>query len=79
MRRRDAYRSSSTSVTTSVTLSEKSELSESVDDYFGRATPSQMDQVVVEEEEHRPVPRPRHPICESMHHSHFSSHALQCI
>ena len=79
MRRRDAYRSSSTSVTTSVTLSEKSELSESVDDYFGRATPTQMDEVVVEEEEHRPVPHPRHPIRESMHHSNCSSLALICI
>ena len=48
-------------------------MSKSVDDYFGRATPSQMDQVVLEEEEHRPVPPPRHPIRVSMHHFHFSS------
>ena len=78
LRRRNAYRSSSTSVTTSVTLSEKSELSESVDAYFGRTTPSQSDQVVVEEQEHRPVPRTRHPIREFMHHSHFSSLDLIC-
>ena len=77
MRRRNAYRSSSTSVTTSVTLTENSELSEPMDAYFGRATPSQLHQVVVieeeEEEEHRPVPRPRHPIREFMHNSHCSS------
>ena len=58
MKRRYAYRSSSTSVTTSVTLSERSELSESVDAYFGGETPSQLDQV------HHPIPRPRHPIRE---------------
>ena len=84
MRRRNAYRSSSTSVTTSVTLTENSELSEPMDAYFGGATPSQLHQVVVieeeeaeEEEEHRPVPRPRHPIREFMHNSHCSSNT--CI
>ena len=73
MRRSNAYRSSSTSVTTSVTLTENSELSEPIDAYFGSATPSQLDQVeVIEEEEHRPVPRPRHPIREFMHNSRLS-------
>ena len=76
MKRRDAYRSLSTSVTNSVTLSEKSELSESVDASFDRTTRSPLGQVVVEEEEHRRFPRQRHPIRESMHNSHFSSLAL---
>ena len=71
MMRRDAYRSLSTLVTTSVTLSEKLELSESVDASFGRATQSPLGQVVVEEEEHRRFLRQRHPIRESMHKSHF--------
>ena len=76
MRRRDAYQSSSALVTTSVTLSERTELWESVDVYFGRATPSQLDEVVLKEEEHRPIPRPFHPIREYMYHSQFSSLAL---
>ena len=68
MRRRYAFRSSSNSKNTWVTLSEISELSVSVDAYFDRQTPFQLDHVV-EEQVHRAVPRPRHPIGGFMRHS----------
>ena len=63
---------------TSVTLSEKLELSESVGVYFGKASPSQLDEVAVKEQEHRPVLRPCHPIRESTHRFNFFR-ALICL